>query len=107
MTQTDNTNTDQKAGYQPYVDELQVMGEQLLAKVKELLHEGNVRRIIIKQEGRTIMEFPLTIGVVGVVAAPVLVAIGAISALIAQCSIEVVRSEPPTTSVTEEPPTTL
>src|SRR5713226_6724544 len=107
MTQTDNTNTDQKAGYQPYVDELQVMGEQLLTRVKELLHEGNVRRIIIKQEGRTIMEFPLTIGVVGVVAAPVLVAIGAISALIAQCSIEVVRSEHPTASVTEEPPTNL
>jgi len=53
------------------------------------------------------MEFPLTIGVVGVVAAPVLVAIGAISALIAQCSIEVVRSETPTASVTEEPPTSV
>jgi hypothetical protein len=103
LTQTDtNTNPEQKS----YTEELQVMGEQLLSKVKELLHEGNVRRIIIKQEGRTIMEFPLTIGVVGVVAAPVLVAIGAISALIAQCSIEVVRSEPPTATVTEEPPTT-
>jgi len=83
------------------------MGEQLLSKVKELLHEGNVRRIIIKQEGRTIMEFPLTIGVVGVVAAPILVAIGAISALIAQCSIEVIRSEIPTASFTEEHPTSL
>ena len=104
MTQTDsNTTPDQKS----YTEELQVMGEQLLTKVKELLHEGNVRRIIIKQEGRTIMEFPLTVGVVGVVAAPVLVAIGAISALIAQCSIEVIHSEPPTTSVSEEPPTTL
>ncbi|HXZ03352.1 MAG TPA: DUF4342 domain-containing protein [Ktedonobacteraceae bacterium] len=100
MTQTD-TNPEQKS----YTEELQVMGEQLLSKVKELLHEGNVRRIIIKQEGRTIMEFPLTIGVVSVVAAPVLVAIGAISALIAQCSIEVIRSEPQSTSVTEEPPT--
>ena len=104
MTQTDtNTNPEQKS----YTEELQVMGEQLLSKVKELLHEGNVRRIIIKQEGRTIMEFPLTIGVVGVVAAPILVAIGAISALIAQCSIEVIRSEIPTASVTEEPPTSL
>jgi hypothetical protein len=104
LTQTDtNTNPEQKS----YTEELQVMGEQLLSKVKELLHEGNVRRIIIKQEGRTIMEFPLTIGVVGVVAAPVLVAMGAISALIAQCSIEVIRSEPFTTSVTEEPPTNL
>src|SRR6266705_147366 len=105
MTQTEPTsNVEQKPNYQ---EELQVMGEQLLTRVKELLHEGNVRRIIIKQEGRSIMEFPLTVGVVGVVAAPVLVAIGAISALIAQCSIEVVRSEPPTASVTEEPPTTL
>ena len=104
MTQTDtNTNPEQKS----YTEELQVMGEQLLSKVKELLHEGNVRRIIIKQEGRTIMEFPLTIGVVGVVAAPILVAIGAISALIAQCSIEVIRSEIPTASVTEEHPTSL
>jgi hypothetical protein len=104
LTQTDtNANPEQKS----YTEELQVMGEQLLSKVKELLHEGNVRRIIIKQEGRTIMEFPLTIGVVGVVAAPVLVAIGAISALIAQCSIEVIRSEIPTASVTEEPPTSL
>jgi hypothetical protein len=102
LTQTD-TNPEQKS----YTEELQVMGEQLLSKVKELLHEGNVRRIIIKQEGRTIMEFPLTIGVVGVVAAPVLVAIGAVSALIAQCSIEVVRSETPTANVTEEPPTTI
>ena len=104
MTQTDtNTNPEQKS----YTEELQVMGEQLLSKVKELLHEGNVRRIIIKQEGRTIMEFPLTIGVVGVVAAPILVAIGAISALIAQCSIEVIRSEIPTASFTEEHPTSL
>ena len=102
LTQTD-TNPEQKS----YTEELQVMGEQLLAKVKELLHEGNVRRIIIKQDGRTIMEFPLTVGVVSAVAAPVLVAIGAISALIAQCSIEVVRSEFPATNVTEEPPTTF
>jgi uncharacterized protein DUF4342 len=111
LTQTDTNNTtpEQKS----YTEELQVIGEQLLARVKELLHEGNVRRIIIKQEGRTIMEFPLTVGVVGAIAAPVLVAIGAISALVAQCSIEVVRSEYPTSTVseehpivTEEPPTT-
>jgi hypothetical protein len=67
----------------------------LLARVKELVHEGNVRRIIIKQEGHTIMEIPLTVGVVGVLVAPALAAIGAIGALMAQCSIEVVRSERP------------
>jgi len=97
MTQTDSPNAEPKSGYQ--LEELQVMGEQLLTKVKELIHEGNVRRIIIKQEGQTIVEFPLTIGVVGAVLAPALAAIGAIGALIAQCSIEVVRTERPS-----EPP---
>src|SRR5947209_19312751 len=84
--------------YQPgqrYQEELQVMGEQLLSRVKEVVHEGNVRRIIIKQEGHTIMEIPLTVGVVGAIMAPALAAIGAIRALLAQCSIEVVRSERP------------
>ena len=91
MSQTD---PNLQAG-QRYQEELQVMGEQLLARVKELVHEGNVRRIIIKQEGHTIMEIPLTVGVVGVLVAPALAAIGAIGALMAQCSIEVVRSERP------------
>ena len=93
MTQTD-PNMENKQGYQ-YQEELQVMGEQLVSKVKELLHEGNVRRIIIKQDGHSIMEFPLTVGLVGVIVAPALAAIGAIGALMAQCSIEVVRSERP------------
>jgi hypothetical protein len=93
MSQPDPTNVDRSTNYQ---EELQIMGEQLVSRVKELLHEGNVRRIIIKQEGHTIMEIPLTVGVVGVLVAPVLAALGAIGALIAQCSIEVVRSEPPT-----------
>jgi hypothetical protein len=93
MTQTDpNTpNTEPKATY----EELQVVGEQLLARVKELIHEGNVRRIIIKQEGHTILEVPLTVGVVGIVALPQLAAIGALCALVTQCSIEVIRSERP------------
>lgn len=91
MSQTD-PNLEQKQGFQ---EELQVMGEQLLSKVKELVHEGNVRRIIIKQEGNTIVEFPLNVGLVGVVLAPTLAAIGAVGALLAQCSIEVVRSESP------------
>ena len=98
MTQADpNANVDQRAPY----EELQVMGEQLLSKVKELVHEGSVRRIIIKQEGQTIMEIPLTVGLAGVILAPTLAAIGVVGALLAKCSIEVVRSEPPT----EPPPT--
>jgi len=99
MTQTDPNNVEPKYGY-PRPEELQVMGEQLLARVKELIHEGNVRRIIIKQEGRTIAEFPLTVGVGLAVLAPMLAAIGAVGALLAQCSIEVVRSdEPPTSNI--------
>ena len=98
MTQADpNSQPGQR-----YQEELQVMGEQLLSRVKELVHEGNVRRIIIKQEGHTIMEIPLTVGVVGVIMAPALVAIGAIGALLSQCSIEVVRSERPGEAVQDK-----
>jgi Domain of unknown function (DUF4342) len=92
MTQTD-PNVEQS---RDFIEELPVLGEQLVTRVRELVHEGNVRRIIIKQEGHTILEIPLTIGVVGVILQPALVAIGAMGALLAQCSIEVVRSERPT-----------
>jgi hypothetical protein len=103
MTQTDpNANVEQKIGYG--VEELQVMGEQLLTRVKELVHEGNVRRIILKQDGRTILEIPLTVGVAGVLLAPVWAAVGVIGALIAQCSIEVVRTEDPINKVSDIPP---
>jgi len=98
MSQTDPNTTDQKPFY-PGPEELQVMGEQLLARVKELIHEGNVRRIIIKQEDRTIAEFPLTIGVAAGVAAavfaPLLAAVGAIGALLTRCTIQVVRDDVP------------
>ena len=77
-------------------DEFQVKGEELIAKVKELIREGNVRRIIIdNEEGRTLIEIPLTVGVVGAVLLPVWAAIGAIAALVANCSIEVEREEEP------------
>ncbi len=99
MTQTDPNNVEPKYGY-PRPEELQVMGEQLLTKVKELIHEGNVSRVIIKQEGRTIVEFPLTVGVVGAILAPQIAAIGAVGALLAKCSIEVVRADVPPTSNT-------
>ena len=60
-------------------------------KVKELIHEGNVRRLTIKREDEVIAEFPLTAAVVGAVLAPVLAAIGAIAALVTNCTIEVER----------------
>lgn len=69
-----------------------VKGEQILQKIKELIDEGNVRKISIHDKtGKEIMSFPLTIGVVGVVLAPVLAAIGAMAALIGECDISVER----------------
>ncbi len=91
MTQN-NPNTDQGPERR---EEMHVQGIDLLARVRELIHEGNVRRIIIRHEGHTIMELPLTIGVVSAFLAPSLAAVGAIGALVANCSIEVVRSERP------------
>ena len=67
-------------------------GEQVLAQLKRLVDEGSVRRVVVKQHGKTIAEFPLTAGVIGAVIAPVAAAIGALSALIADCSIEVEKT---------------
>lgn len=73
-------------------EEHTVSGDRVLEKVRELLREGNVRRLIIRnEEGRTIVEIPLTVGVVGTLVAPVWAAIGAIAALVANCSIVVER----------------
>ena len=75
-------------------EEHRVTGDELLAKVKELVHEGNVRRITIKKEdGDTLIEIPLTLGVVGAVLLPVLAGIGAIAALVADCTIVVEKVE--------------
>jgi Domain of unknown function (DUF4342) len=66
---------------------------ELLEQLKQLIAEGNVRRVVVKQEGQVVAEFPLTVGVVGAVLAPVLAAIGALVALLARCTIEVERTE--------------
>lgn len=68
-------------------------GGQLLDQLKELIEAGNVRRIVVKQHDRTIAEFPLVVGVVGAVIAPVLAAVGAIAAVVTDCRIEVERVE--------------
>jgi hypothetical protein len=69
-------------------------GENLVKKVKELIEEGNIRKITIKdREGKELMTFPLTIGVVGTLFAPVLAAIGALAALVGECTITVEREE--------------
>ena len=75
-------------------EEFTVNGEELLAKVKSLINEGNIRRIIIKDEsGKVLVELPLTIGVVGAILAPVLAAVGAIAALVTKCTIVVERRD--------------
>lgn len=70
---------------------IKVEGGQLIDQIKYIMHEGNVRRIIIKQAGHTVAEFPLTVGVIGIVLAPVIAAIGALAALLTECTIEVER----------------
>jgi hypothetical protein len=73
-------------------EEFRVDGEELLKKVKQLIRQGNVRRIIIKnKDGKTIIEIPLTVGVVGTVLAPPLAAVGAVAALVTECTIAVER----------------
>jgi hypothetical protein len=77
------------------IEEHRSHGEQLVARVRALIREGNVRRISIRNdEGRTLIEIPLTIGVVGALFAPAWAALGAVAALVSDCSIEVDREEP-------------
>jgi hypothetical protein len=71
-------------------EEFHVNGEELLSKIKKLVHEGNIRKIIIKdKDGKVLIEFPLTIGVVGVVLLPTLAAVGAVAALVTEATIVV------------------
>jgi hypothetical protein len=75
-------------------NEFKVKGEEMIKKVKDLIHEGNVRRIIIKDDkGNPFMEIPLSFGVVGAVLAPVLAGVGAIAALASNFTLEVVRKD--------------
>jgi len=75
------------------VEEFEVNGDKVVETVKRLVHEGNIRRITIKgEDGKTLIEIPLTFGVVGVVLVPVLAAIGALAALVARCTIVVERN---------------
>ena len=73
-------------------EEFKINGEELLTKIKQLINEGNIRRITIKnKDGKSIMELPLTVGVVGAVVAPALAAVGAIAALVTECTVVVER----------------
>ena len=75
-------------------EEFHVNGDELIAKIKELVHEGNVRRISIRnEEGRTLIDIPLTVGVVGAILVPQLAALGAIAALVTRGTIVIEKAE--------------
>ena len=79
-----------------FYEEFKVHGRDLLEKIKALVHEGNVRRIILKDEkGQTYLEIPLTVAAVGALAAPLLAALGALAALVAHFTVVVERTQPP------------
>ena len=76
-------------------EEFRVNGEELLAKIKELVHEGSIRRIVIKnKDGGTFMEIPLAVGVVGALLAPTLAAVGAVAALVSEATVVVEKDTP-------------
>ena len=74
--------------------EFKVKSQELLNKIEELIHEGNVRRIIIKDaDGKTFIEIPLSVGVIGVIAAPIVAAVGALAGVVANFTVEVIKAE--------------
>jgi len=75
-------------------EEFKVSGAELKERVKQLIHEGNIRRIIIKNEkGESVIEIPVTIGAIGAIVAPALAAVGAVAALLTNCTITVVKKD--------------
>ena len=78
-------------------EKFSVSGSQLVEKVKQLIHEGNIRKVRLLHEGRTVLEIPLSIGApavaAGILAAPILAAVGAFAALVTECTIEVEKIE--------------
>jgi hypothetical protein len=82
-------------------ESIKVDANTITEKLKALIHEGNVRRVVVKHQGRTVAEFPVTAGVVGAVIAPVLAAVAAIVAMLKDCTIDVQRVDQ---DVPQEPP---
>ena len=96
--------------FKTIIEEIKVLGHELVGKVKELIAEGNVNRLIIKDEhGHTFIEVPVTVAAIGVILAPVLAAIGAIGAMAGKFTIVVVRAVPHETPAAqpEQPATTV
>ena len=85
----------QSRSFENFVEEVQVLGRDLVDKVRELIHESNVQRIVVKDEhGNTFVEIPVSVAAAGVILAPLLAALGAIAALVGKFTVVVVRSEP-------------
>jgi uncharacterized protein DUF4342 len=82
-----------------YYETFSAQTESVINRIRALIHEGNVRRVVVQHQGRTVAEFPLTAGVVGAVLAPILAAIGALVALLQDCTIQVEREKP----ISEQP----
>ena len=88
------TDTPPQADPKPATEEFSLTGEQVIEFLKKILHEGNVRRVVLKDEsGKTLLEIPVTIGVVGFILLPVWAAIGAAAALVAKMTIVIERTE--------------
>src|SRR3990172_6660604 len=100
MSEQNSSPSSSERGQRSWTEEIELAGNQLVARVQELITEGNVRRLIIRHEGRTILEIPLTVaaaaGTVTVVLSPVLAALGALAALVARVQVSIEREgEPP------------
>ena len=88
--------TDEKKGGRTFSEEFKISGNQIMDTIKDLIHQGNIRRIILKDEsGKTFLEIPLTVGLVGAAVAPILAAIGAAAALVTKMTIVVEKVEEP------------
>ena len=93
MSDTEKKASEAKGEAKVVVNDIKVMAEDLLKTVKNVLKEGNVRRITVKdKEGKVIATFPLTVGVIGAFMAPVLAAIGAISAVLTECTLTIEKT---------------
>jgi len=87
-----------------WTEEIEIAGEQLVDQVKQLFHEGNVRHIRIKHDGKVVLEVPMTLAVAGGLLAPVLAALAAFAAAVTHCTVEIVREESTTGSSITRPP---
>jgi hypothetical protein len=100
------TQEDSARDRRTWQEELTATGEDLMDRVKSLVQEGNIRKLIIKQEDRTLVEIPLSLGVVGALLAPQLAAVGAIAALVTRCTITVEHEGGPAGDSTDSSHTT-